>query len=344
MPEQIKKWITANGRHIPLDDKGNPITETGKKTLGTETGDNVKESGGVKYSKTFAEYKKEYGGDSFEAARAFFKNELHGKSVRCKTNDGEQEAFFTSKSWGKLKYDMKNDPLKAEILPLIPDILTTGEYSFRELHKERKDNISSFYTYHKIVQTSEGGKDAIVDVAVRPSHPIKYGVYNLTREGSYNYQKRKEYQEIENASAAHPGLSPRGAKAGNDSVVKDSITHILEVVSIRFADEGEEKEVKDDMPRDKPLSDRIAFDAQSSRRHKDGNGYLRIDASNITKEQVAPYYGYEVPGCERLGLEPNRLYYMYRPADELAKAAGSFDGMPLLFEHHETNVRRRHRK
>lgn len=94
------------------------------------------------------------------------------------------------------------------------------------------------------------------------------------------------------------------------------------------------------MPRDKPLSDRIAFDASSSRRHKDNNGYLHVDASNITKEQVAPYYGDEIPGCERLGLEPNKLYYMYRPADELAKAARSFDGMPLLFEHHDTSAAR----
>ena len=94
------------------------------------------------------------------------------------------------------------------------------------------------------------------------------------------------------------------------------------------------------MPRDKPLSDRIAFDAQSSRRHKDNNGYLHVDASNITKEQVAPYYGEEIPHWRELGLEPSKLYYMYRPADELEKAARSFDGMPLLFEHHDTSAER----
>lgn len=94
------------------------------------------------------------------------------------------------------------------------------------------------------------------------------------------------------------------------------------------------------MPRDKPLSDRIAFDAQSSRRHKDNNGYLHVDASNITKEQVAPYYGDEIPHWRELGLEPTKLYYMYRPADELEKAARSFDGMPLLFEHHDTSAAR----
>lgn len=94
------------------------------------------------------------------------------------------------------------------------------------------------------------------------------------------------------------------------------------------------------MIRDRPLSDRIAFDAQSSRRHKDNNGYLHVDASNITKEQVAPYYGEEIPHWRELGLEPTKLYYMYRPADELEKAARSFDGMPLLFEHHDTSAAR----
>lgn len=115
---------------------------------------------------------------------------------------------------------------------------------------------------------------------------------------------------------------------------------MLEVANIRFADEDEEKEVKDDMPRDNPLSDRIAFDAQSSRRHKDDNGYLHVDASNITKEQVAPYYGEEIPHWRELGLEPSKLYYMYRPADERAKAADGFNGMPLLFEHHDTSAAR----
>lgn len=94
------------------------------------------------------------------------------------------------------------------------------------------------------------------------------------------------------------------------------------------------------MIRDRPRSDRIAFDAKSTQRRKDNNGYLHVDASNITKEQIAPYYGNEIPNWQELGLSPGRLYYMYRPADELAKAADSFNGMPLLFEHHETNAAR----
>ena len=39
----------------------------------------------------------------------------------------------------------------------------------------------------------------------------------------------------------------------------------------------------------------LALDA-ASKRHKDVNGFLHVDASNISKETVNPYYGREIPG------------------------------------------------
>ena len=91
------------------------------------------------------------------------------------------------------------------------------------------------------------------------------------------------------------------------------------------------------MPRDKPLRG-IAFDIAKSARHKDENGYMHVERSNITKEQIAPYYGDEIAGYEGLGLNPGKVYYMYRPAAELEKAADTFNGLPLLFEHHDINA------
>lgn len=78
---------------------------------------------------------------------------------------------------------------------------------------------------------------------------------------------------------------------------------------------------------------KIAFDA-STKRHKDANGYLHIDSSHITKEQVVGYYGAEIGG----DLLPDRIYYAYRPADEIKKAAETFNGIPILFEHHEESA------
>lgn len=78
--------------------------------------------------------------------------------------------------------------------------------------------------------------------------------------------------------------------------------------------------------------DRIAFD-RASQRHFDENGFLHVAMTPISKEQVADYYGSEIPGWQKLGLDPNRIYKGYRPASELAKAAATFNGLPLLKEH-----------
>ena len=92
------------------------------------------------------------------------------------------------------------------------------------------------------------------------------------------------------------------------------------------------------MPRDKPTGRGLAFDIAKSARHKDENGYMHVERSNLTKEQVAPYYGDEIAGWRDLGLSPGRVYYMYRPAAELEKASDTFNGLPLLFEHHDINA------
>ena len=80
-------------------------------------------------------------------------------------------------------------------------------------------------------------------------------------------------------------------------------------------------------------NDKIVFDSMSAR-HKDENGFLHVDKCHITKEQVVPYYGREIPGWRELGLESEKLYNVYRPAEELEKGFKTFNGLPLLLEHH----------
>ena len=65
----------------------------------------------------------------------------------------------------------------------------------------------------------------------------------------------------------------------------------------------------------------------------DENGYLHVKTSNITKEQVVPYIGDTIPGWEELGLKPKAIYQIYRPADEIEKAADTFNGLPLSLDH-----------
>jgi len=81
----------------------------------------------------------------------------------------------------------------------------------------------------------------------------------------------------------------------------------------------------------------LAFD-EASRRRIDENGYLHVSQTHLTKEQVAPYYGREIPGNKDLGLDPERVYYGYRSAAELDKAKDTFNGMPLLIVHKQDSA------
>lgn len=83
------------------------------------------------------------------------------------------------------------------------------------------------------------------------------------------------------------------------------------------------------------MGDLIAFD-RASVRTMDDNGFMHIRISPFTKEQVAPYYGREIPGYRELGLDPDKIYYGYRPAEELSKpdTVASINGLPVQLRHH----------
>ena len=81
----------------------------------------------------------------------------------------------------------------------------------------------------------------------------------------------------------------------------------------------------------------LVFDA-GSRRRTDENGFLHVSRSHISREQVTGYLGEEVPGWESLGLDPARLYQVYRPGAELAKAAPTCNGLPILWQHHHESA------
>ncbi len=72
---------------------------------------------------------------------------------------------------------------------------------------------------------------------------------------------------------------------------------------------------------------------EKSSRFIDADGRLRVDSSPISKETINPYYGKEVPNYYALGLEPEKIYYLYRPGKELQKAADSFNGVQIVEKH-----------
>lgn len=83
--------------------------------------------------------------------------------------------------------------------------------------------------------------------------------------------------------------------------------------------------------------ERFAFDrrndGESSVRSVDADGRLHVAISNISKACVNPYLGREIPGWRALGLDPDKIYRLFRDPEELAKGAGTFNNLQMLSEH-----------
>ncbi|WP_246091395.1 DUF2213 domain-containing protein [Swingsia samuiensis] len=81
------------------------------------------------------------------------------------------------------------------------------------------------------------------------------------------------------------------------------------------------------------MQDNITIALDRSVRRIDDDGHLFVDRCIVSAAVVSPYYGREIPGSKALGLDDNTLYWLYRDADELAKAASSMNGKPLIEIH-----------
>ena len=84
------------------------------------------------------------------------------------------------------------------------------------------------------------------------------------------------------------------------------------------------------------MREKLALDAKESVRKFDDNGNMHVAFSHLTKAQVRPYYGNEIPGWERLGLDPVKVYKGYCPAEELARpeTIESTNAIPIQLNHH----------
>jgi hypothetical protein len=81
----------------------------------------------------------------------------------------------------------------------------------------------------------------------------------------------------------------------------------------------------------KPETFNFALD--KSGRTIDADGRLHVAKSHITKAAINPYYGKEIPNHDELGLEPDKIYQLFRDPEELKKAASTFARLPILRKH-----------
>lgn len=81
------------------------------------------------------------------------------------------------------------------------------------------------------------------------------------------------------------------------------------------------------------------FELNSSNRVIDElTGKMRVSNCHITKADVNDYMGFEIPYYQELGLDPNKIYAVYRPFEELEKAIDGFKGAQLFLGHHPTTA------
>jgi len=76
---------------------------------------------------------------------------------------------------------------------------------------------------------------------------------------------------------------------------------------------------------------KLALD--KSARRIDADGRLHIDMSHISKANICPYYGSEIPGYVELGLDAGKVYRLLRDPVELERAAFTFARLPILHTH-----------
>lgn len=82
----------------------------------------------------------------------------------------------------------------------------------------------------------------------------------------------------------------------------------------------------------------LAYDRTGSVRTFDENGRLRVEITPISKANICEYLGNEIPDHERLGLKPDKMYRLFRDPEELAKAADTFNSLPVLEDHTPTSA------
>lgn len=82
---------------------------------------------------------------------------------------------------------------------------------------------------------------------------------------------------------------------------------------------------------------KLAFDKASARTY-DTDGRMRVELTPISKANVCPYKGDEIPGYAELGLDPSKIYRLLRDPKELEKAAKTSNGVPLLIVHKPTSA------
>ena len=324
MPEK-EKWITLkSGKKVQLDENGVIIAG-----FPGFMGKHISKIGEKEKSvlqpyeqprKKFESYLQENNGDREKAAKQFFDENLRDKFISTTIDGKNSDIHFTGTSWQKSKMNIKNHPIKANFLEDIPEVLQ--HYKISGDPDYTRDDFSKFHYFEHVIEKEIKGRKVKVrvkvDVGTRKNSENENEVYHY-KATEITQDTKKLVQALEGNYALN-GTPSRFSQPAHDKNIRPQ----YEVVNIEI-----------DILEDAPMNNKrtVSFDSKSKRSF-DINGFMHVELSNLTKESVDPYYGYEIVNSEALGFEPEKIYFGYRKCEELAKAAQSFNGLPLMREHH----------
>ena len=108
--------------------------------------------------------------DEFEAAKQTYRA-MQGHYV----NTSIGKVFITGAGWREIKQGLDNDSLRSKTVPFIPVILKTGKAGTIEpLHKNRKDDITGFYPFTKVIKIEDKQVTVVLKVAQKPKGELVY--------------------------------------------------------------------------------------------------------------------------------------------------------------------------
>lgn len=199
---------------------------------------------------------------------------------------------------------------------------TTGGVDFttfrQEVLRQFKPRLNDEHTEHLWAPLSD---------APQPLHP---GIENMMKKSMASDEPSLNQQEA-NYVFPYKGNDPCGQcsmfRAARDGQHDDQCTLVKGCIEpTGHCDHFDRGKVSNDSKFG------LAFD-KASVRIEDRDGRLHVAITHISKANVCPYIGKEIPDYKKLGLDPDKVYQLLRHPEELERAAPTFNNLPLMRKH-----------
>ena len=185
-------------------------------------------------------------GNDFEAAKNVYQKVIQGHYVETKIG----RVFISGLGWQEIKSGLKNDNLRAKIIPYIVPILKGGNVGTLEpLHKERKDDITGFYPFTKTVSIEDRMVTVLLKVAQKSKGEFVYHLRPFEGNGTFDSTKENaSLLRVLPDSLAFPGSASPTLDSILDQYHVDVNLIILKVTDLDGNEIKELEDISDEQP------------------------------------------------------------------------------------------------